>query len=231
MQPPHQPADLLFGRSSITGFTYPLSRRVSSSIFVTCSFSPARQVSEVPGAGGGRGTPHQLIKAHRHRLPQVHGLLLVRRSDPHEPMAVAHIVVRQPELLRPNSSATGDEASCFRTNLPPYSRRRSECSSARRPSEVVPTTSSQSQPLQPRPGTPRPPPSPGLPLPPISPRGTPTRTGSPPAGAGSQNSPWRVRPPRCSKGCVARPARPEVLRHHLAARITWAPQPACYPEG
>src|SRR5579862_5116596 len=46
----------------------------------------------------------QLVKANRNRLPEVHRTMFVARGNAQQPVAVAQILVAEPEFLRPEQN-------------------------------------------------------------------------------------------------------------------------------
>ena len=74
---------------------------------------------------------HQFVQADRHRLAQVHRDVLFARGNAHQPVAVAEVLVGQPDLLRAEQQRDAADASCLRMSRAPCSSRRSGCCNSR----------------------------------------------------------------------------------------------------
>ncbi len=101
MQPADQPTHLLLCRAGDHGVDVTALLERSSSILVTCSSSPEAADEILSGRTATALGSRQLIQTERHRLTQVHRKIAVDRRDMHQPVAVAEVVIRQPEFLRP----------------------------------------------------------------------------------------------------------------------------------
>ena len=72
---------------------------------------------------GGTRVATEFIKANGDSLPEIHRAVLFARGNAHQPLAVAHVLVRQTELSEPKSKAAGFSAlNCSRNSSPAGSR-------------------------------------------------------------------------------------------------------------